>query len=204
MAVRSNLYLQAGGQGSEGPLLAPRLYNSNGTLPESPPELPMALIGGVGGTLGPLSLLCGGSPSNCWTSNLTSSWVKSPLSYPSLSYPAAGALGAGVWVSGGKISLGRRRRRREVMELELREVLGRRNRASRVGEDTLATLLFRYYQKDTRSEDQLMPQPDQHFVQRTLFGKGDTFMLYNSTGTFSLFQAIGIIRCFIKQLRYIQ
>ena len=65
-------------------------------------------------------------------------------------------------MSGGKISLGRRRRRREVMELELREVLGRRHRASRVGEDTLATLLFRYYQKDTRSEDQLMPQPDQH------------------------------------------
>ena len=45
---------------------------------------------------------------------------------------------------------------------------------------------------------------DQHFVQMTLFGKGDTFMLYNSTGTLSLFQAIGIIRCFINKLGYIQ
>ena len=38
----------------------------------------------------------------------------------------------------------------------------------------------------------------------TLFGKGDTFMLYNSTGTLSLFQAIGIIRFFINKLGYIQ
>jgi len=104
-AVDLDYFVLAGGQGASGGLSAAKWWADEGVLMDLPP-LPQAMIGGVGGVVGDLLLVCSAS-ADCLTLDLMAtspSWT-SATSFPQLAYPSAVSIERELWVTGGVLDL---------------------------------------------------------------------------------------------------
>eukprot|EP00092_Neocalanus_flemingeri_P047134 GFUD01053314.1.p1 GENE.GFUD01053314.1~~GFUD01053314.1.p1 ORF type:complete len:455 (+),score=127.27 GFUD01053314.1:72-1436(+) len=102
LPITRDYFVLAGGSAKAGKSSTVGCYGEMGRMMDAP-LLPADVVGGVGGVVGDLLLVCGSNTPKCWTWNPvgnTSEWVES-APFKDLIYPAGISVGGQFWVTGG-------------------------------------------------------------------------------------------------------